>query len=177
MARIMTTPTIRRGAPEDAEVLSALAAKVFHDTFAVHNSPEDMKAYMDDAFAVERIREELGDPRAVVLLAYVDGELAGYAKVFDGETPESVPGASAMELSRLYADGRWHGRGVGAALMAACLDEARRAGRETIWLGVWERNDRAIAFYRKNGFVACGSHSFWLGADEQTDLLMARPVD
>ncbi len=172
----MQTPTIRHATPEDAAPLTDLAARIFHATFAAENRPEDMKAYMEETFTVERQTEELSDPRMTTLLAYVDGELAGYAKLLAGETPECVTGERPVELARLYAEHRWHGRGVGAALMQACFDEARGAGHRTVWLGVWEHNARAIAFYRKSGFVECGSHVFVLGSDPQTDTLMARPL-
>jgi GNAT superfamily N-acetyltransferase len=172
----MTTPTIRRATPEDAALLSDMAARIFHETFAAENRPEDMKAYMDEAFTVERQADELADPSAIFLLAYVDDAPAGYAKLFRGDVPECVDGPGPIELARLYADHAWHGRGVGAALMEACLDEARKGGFETMWLGVWERNWRALAFYRKWGFAECGSHVFRLGTDDQTDILMMRRV-
>ena len=172
----MTTPTIRRAATEDAALLAEMASRIFYETFAAENKPEDMKAYMDEAFTVARQTEEIADVRAIFLLAFVDAEPAGYAKLLAGDTPENVAGERPIELARLYADHRWHGRGVGAALMEACFDEARGAGHATMWLGVWERNLRAIAFYRKCGFVECGSHVFRLGSDPQTDLLMARPL-
>ena len=158
-------------------MLCTLAARIFHDTFAVHNRPEDMAAYMDEAFTPERLRAEIEDPRSTILLAFVEDEPAGYAKLSTGEAPACVAGPRPVELARLYADRAWHGRGVGAALMTATLDAARALGAATLWLGVWERNDRAIAFYRKCGFEPCGSHPFWLGADEQTDVLMVRALD
>lgn len=168
--------TIRRGAPDDAELLTKLAARTFYDTFAADNRPEDLHAYMTDAFTVERQLRELTDPVSTVLLAFVDDEPAGYARLHAGDAPSCVDGARPVELARLYADRRWHGRGIGAALLEACFDVARRAGHETIWLGVWERNHRALAFYRKWGFSECGSHVFQLGSDPQTDLLMARSL-
>ena len=64
----------------------------------------------------------------------------------------------------------------GEALMRACIDEARRAGHQTIWLSVWERNGRAQAFYRKRDFHEVGEHVFQLGADRQTDILMKREL-
>lgn len=173
----MSTPTIRHATPEDAEPLTEMAARIFHDTFAPHNDPADMKAYMDEAFTVERQREEISDAGSTFLLAFVAGELAGYAKLHRGSAPDAAAcERPTIELARLYADGRWHGKGVGAALLERCFEEARNEGFRSMWLGVWERNDRAIAFYRKSGFVECGSHVFRLGSDDQTDLLMVRAL-
>jgi ribosomal protein S18 acetylase RimI-like enzyme len=172
----MSGPTIRRGTPDDAPMLAELAARIFHETFSPHNRPEDMHAYMSEAFRVDRLREELDDAKSCVLLCYVDDSLAGYAKLHWGVTPACVTGERPIELARLYADAPWHGRGIGAALLIGCFDVALADDRRTMWLGVWEHNDRAIAFYRKWGFVECGSHAFWLGSDEQTDVLMTRPL-
>ena len=61
--------------------------------------------------------------------------------------------------------------------MQAAIDEAQRRGHDTLWLGVWEHNPRARAFYRKWGFVEVGTHIFVLGSDPQTDILMQRVMD
>jgi ribosomal protein S18 acetylase RimI-like enzyme len=110
------------------------------------------------------------------LIAEVGGVAAGYAKLRSGESAEGIEGDKPVELVRLYVSREWLGRGVGEALMRACVDGARLAGHETIWLGVWERNGRAQAFYRKWGFRAVGEHVFRLGADPQRDILMERAV-
>jgi ribosomal protein S18 acetylase RimI-like enzyme len=172
----MERRSIRIATPDDAELLAELAARTFSDTFAVHNRPEDMKAYMDEAFGIAKQREEIDDARSTILLAFDNDEAAGYARLYAGDAPASVAGARPVELARLYADRRWHGSGVGRELLERCFDRARAAGFETIWLGVWERNERAIAFYQKHGFEECGSHVFQLGSDPQIDLLMARPL-
>ena len=110
------------------------------------------------------------------MIAEVDGAAAGYAKLHAGEPDESIGGVEPIELVRLYVSHAWLGSGVGASLMQACLDEAGRAGYKTIWLGVWERNARAQAFYRKWDFRAVGQHVFQLGSDAQTDVLMERTI-
>jgi GNAT superfamily N-acetyltransferase len=169
----MTTTTVRRATVEDAETLAEVSATTFHDTFAEVNRPEDMDDYMSTAFTVERQREELSDPGATFFLALVDRDVAGYAKVLDGDAPDCVTGERPVELARMYARSAFHGKGVAAALMRACLDEARARGGRTIWLGVWEHNTRAIKFYEKCGFAVCGRKIFQLGSDPQTDLVMA----
>ena len=88
----------------------------------------------------------------------------------------SLPAAGSVEIVRIYADMPWIGKGVGPALMQACLDEAQNRGCALIWLGVWEHNPRAQAFYRKWGFEKIGTHTFMLGADPQTDWIMARKI-
>jgi ribosomal protein S18 acetylase RimI-like enzyme len=93
-----------------------------------------------------------------------------------GDPLEGVSREKPVELVRLYVSGEWHGRGLGAALMQACIDEARRQDYRTLWLGVWEQNGRAQAFYRKWNFHEVGGHIFQLGADPQNDILMERRV-
>jgi ribosomal protein S18 acetylase RimI-like enzyme len=81
-----------------------------------------------------------------------------------------------VKLVRIYAGKARIGKGMGTALMRACLDEAASRGCDTIWLGVWERNERAQEFYRKWGFEEAGTQAFQLGAEMQTDLLMQKTV-
>jgi diamine N-acetyltransferase len=176
MTRQDPAPDVRRASVEDAKLLAELGARTFAETFAGDNSPEDMAAYMADSFSVGRLTEELADPLAVFFVAEVEGVAAGYAKLHAGEASGGVEGERPVELVRLYAAREWLGRGVGQALMRRCLDEARALGFRTIWLGVWERNDRAQAFYRKWNFREVGEHIFQLGSDPQRDIVMQRDV-
>jgi ribosomal protein S18 acetylase RimI-like enzyme len=167
---------LRRASPADAARLAAFAATAFSDTFASQNRPEDMASYLGKAFSEELQRAELTDPACTVFLAERDGEIVGYAMVREGAAPSCVPDASAIEIARLYAGQRWIGAGIGALLMQRCLVEATSRGKRTIWLGVWERNVRAIAFYQRWHFAIVGSQSFQLGTDRQNDRVMARRV-
>lgn len=168
--------TIRRGTIADARLLSELGARTFADTFAVDNTPENLAEYMAASFNVAQQTAELKDPASTFLIAEVDGRAAGYAKLRAGEHEQAVEGANPVELVRLYVSREWLGRGLGAELMRACLDEARQAGHGTIWLGVWEGNPRAQAFYKKWDFRTVGEHIFQLGSDPQRDLVMERAL-
>lgn len=168
--------TIRHATVADAALLSELGARTFAETFAAENTPEDFAAYTTTAFSVAQITAELEDPAAVFLIAELNGTPAGYAKLCDGEPEKCIEGANPIELVRIYVSRDWLGRGVGQQLMRACLEEARQMGHETIWLGVWERNERAQAFYRKWNFRTVGEHIFRLGSDRQRDLVMERTV-
>jgi len=175
----MTEPTpllIRQANLAEAEALTALAARSFYDAFAATNTPENMQAYMSTAFTVEQFTTELRDPFSTFLLAELHGQLVGYAKLVRGAVPECVPAARAIELSRLYVDQQVLGAGVGAALLQACFDLARQEDYAAMFLGVWEHNPRAHAFYRKWGFARVGEHLFQLGDDPQTDWWMYRAL-
>jgi GNAT superfamily N-acetyltransferase len=165
---------IRYATHSDSRLLAEVGAETFAATFAADNSAEDMAAYLSEAFNTEQQARELADPASRFLIVEAAGQTAGYAHVKFGEAPAAIEGRRPMEIARLYARQHWLGKGVGARLMEACLHEAMRAGCDVVWLGVWERNTRAIAFYRRWGFVEAGTHMFRLGEDLQRDLLMAR---
>ena len=170
-------PTIRRATCQDTAVLADLGARTFYDAFASDNRPEDIDTYIAQAFNPEQIAAELADPRSTFLLAQINGQAIGYAKLRAGDAPACVDGPRPIELERIYVDKNAHGRGVGAALMRACLAEARQAAFGAVWLGVWERNDRAQAFYRKWGFRDVGAKTFTVGNDVQSDRVMMCMLD
>jgi GNAT superfamily N-acetyltransferase len=167
---------IRPATSKDAWLLAELGARTFHDTFAPDNTEADMAAYLGSAFGPTIQAGELAHPRSVFLIAHADGFPAGYARLRIGDSPACVGGRAPVEIARFYADAPWIGRGVGAALMEASLRLATDKGCDIIWLDVWERNLRALAFYEKWGFAVVGSQNFQLGSDLQNDLLMARTV-
>ena len=172
----------------DAAELSAFAARVFVETFAKDNTPDDMEAYLRSSFTVELQAQEIAEPDAIVLLAFASDEhgseqgseqgsrLSGYAHFGRTPKPASVADDTAVELKRFYISHEWQGRGLANSLMQQVKDRAWSFGARTLWLGVWEHNARAISFYRKHGFREVGSHAFVLGRDRQRDLEMAAPL-
>jgi diamine N-acetyltransferase len=169
-------PTIRSATARDANLLAELGARTFSDAFAADNRPEDIEAYLASAFTLSRLESELADPCSRFFLSEIDGEAVGYAKLHSGKVPECVTGPGPLEIARFYVVREWHGRGVAQSLMQACIQAAREAGAGTLWLGVWERNVRAQAFYRKWGFRDVGAQAFLLGGDLQTDRVMERSL-
>ncbi len=160
----------------DASALAALAERTFRATFAMTNSAEHMQRHCARSYGEAIQAAEIADGRLRTLLARRGGELAGFAQLrLEGQPPACVPGA-ALEIKRLYVDSPWHGQGVAAALMRALLALAVREGAERVWLGVWEHNPRAIAFYEKQGFRVVGAHDFDLGGDLQRDLVMEKTL-
>jgi GNAT superfamily N-acetyltransferase len=167
---------IRTGRTDDAAALATFAARTFADTFAADNTPADLQAHLARNFGVAQQTAELASPDVVTLLAETDGQLIAYAQLRHATPPACVTAPGSLELHRFYVDGASHGAGVAQRLMAAVQDAARAAGAGHLWLGVWERNPRAIRFYAKSGFVDVGSQTFVLGSDRQTDRLMVAPV-
>lgn len=170
----MNSINIRPATSEDAKVLTDLAYTTFWDAFAHHpkNAPDDLNHYMRQAFNLEQIAAELMDEKSIFLIAELEGEPAGYAKIIVDNIEPGITAERPVELNRLYSHQQFLGKGIGQALMNACFDRAKEDGRDVMWLGVWEFNPRAQRFYEKNGFRVVGSHVFLLGEDPQTDLLM-----
>ena len=166
----------RRAVLDDAETLLEFAARTYYETFSPVNTPENMQAYMATAFTLPQIKEELSDPRATFLLAEIEGHLCGYAKLLADQPPDCIIGGAPIELVRFYIDQSWYGSGLASALMEVCLAEAKQGGFKTIYLGVWEKNLRAQAFYQKWNFVRVGEHIFEMGDDPQLDWWMMRAV-
>lgn len=170
--------TIRYGAIEDAEMLTELAWQTFWDAFHDNseNAPDDLAAYMNSAFNVGQIGRELADENAVFLIAEIENEAVGYAKLLLDSRESEIIAEKPMELNRLYSKAEFLGKGVGKSLMERCLKEAEKYSCDKMWLGVWEFNPRARAFYRKYGFYEVGKHIFQLGSDAQTDILMQKDL-
>lgn len=167
---------IRHATTEDAALIAEIGARTFEETFGPDNTPEDMQSYLAKNFTLEQIKSELVDPGSTFLLAYDDEEPIGYAKLKASKAPESVSGPEPVELVRIYVDQNMIGKGYGSALMISCIEQAKHDGYKTIWLGVWEKNEHAIRFYKKWGFTIAGPRVFVLGSDIQNDFIMERLV-
>jgi len=167
---------IRRASAADAAALASLAARTFEETFAADNRPEDMAAHRATAYGIPQQSAEIADPRMATIVAVTDARLVAYAQVRRVPPPSCVTHPSAVELQRFYVERAMHGTGLARDLMGAALDAVRSFGGRHVWLGVWERNARAIAFYAKCGFVDVGSKIYMVGPDAQVDRVMVAPV-
>jgi len=163
---------IRNGNTGDAAMLSELGARTFYDTYAKDNTPENIRLYVTNSFSTEIQFNELSQPETLFLIAELDDQPVGYAKLKMNSREESIRGTKVIEIERTYAVQEYIGRGVGKELMQACIHEARQKGCDSIWLGVWEKNPRAISFYKKWGFEEVGTHTFMLGEDPQEDFIL-----
>jgi ribosomal protein S18 acetylase RimI-like enzyme len=166
---------IRKATLSDATALTEFGARTFSETFAADNTTEDMSKHLASAWQPDLQRREIADASLDTLLAWdSSGALAGFAQLRDKHAPACVPTRAAVELERFYVDKPWQGRGLARALMSAVEECARARGGFELWLGVWERNERAQAFYRKCGFEKVGTKIFVVGSDPQTDNVMLR---
>jgi len=167
---------IREATIEDAVLVADLSQRTFFETFAKSNTEEDMQKFLKEQFTRGKLILEVGQPGLQFFLAYLDKQVAGYVKLRTGKNPPPLHGTKALEIARLYAAEAFIGKGVGKALMQKSIAVAQAAGKNVVWLGVWEKNTRAIAFYHKWGFTQFGETDFLLGNDLQRDWLMKKDV-
>jgi len=173
----MQTPIqFRRARDADALELSALAERTFRDAFEAVNTAADMQAHCAATYSEAIQRAEIRRPGLETWVADADGRQIAYVQLRLDAVSPMIRCDRPIEIQRFYVDASRHGGGLAHALMEHVLARAEAAGFTTIWLGVWERNPRAIAFYRKWGFEAVGEQTFRLGHDPQRDLVMSRTV-
>lgn len=165
--------TVRRGVPADAAELAAFAARTFTDTYGEYNTPANLAMHLTSTYNLAQQTRELSDVGVATLLAHRFAQLVAYAQVRRSAPPACVDGVEPVELLRFYVDKSQHGAGVAQRLFAEARRAATAFGGATLWLKVWERNPRAIAFYRKCGFVDVGVADFFVGVDRQTDRVLA----
>lgn len=163
---------LRKCTPEDWKTLQQFGRAIFHDTFWVDNKPENIQAYMDKAFHEDTVKSELANPDSRFWIALAGEETAGYLKVNFRAAQMDLQDENAMEIQRIYVAKNFQGQGVAQVLMEKARELAEIALVDFIWLGVWEHNPRAIRFYEKMGFKSFSTHSFLMGDEVQTDLLM-----
>lgn len=171
-----TTTQIRLAGREDAALIADISRRTFYDSFAESNTEENMRLFLDQQFTREKQMAEVGAPGRTFLLAWCEEEPVGYASMRETAFPEEFDGDAAIEIVQLYSEQKMIGKGIGKALMQACLDTAREKGKKWVWLGVWEHNQRAIEFYRQWGFERFGEHVFLVGLDAQTDWWMKKKL-
>jgi ribosomal protein S18 acetylase RimI-like enzyme len=170
------TLVIREATVADAKLIADISHQTFYDTFAAYNSREDMDKFLNQQFTKGKLILEVGAKGNIFLLAYDKDVVAGYVKLRDERIPPGMGNVTALEVARLYAMTNQIGKGIGSLLMQSSVDIARQKNKEWLWLGVWEKNQRAIDFYTKWGFEKFDETDFLLGDDLQRDWLMKRKV-
>ena len=168
--------TVRYATEKDALLIADISRQTFYETFAADNSKEDMDKFLSEQFTKGKLMMEVGSAENIFLLAYIGDDVAGYAKLREAKQPEKLKNVKTMEIARIYAMPNMIGKGVGNLLMKTSISIAKEKGKEVIWLGVWEKNIRAIDFYKKWGFEKFDVSDFLLGDDVQCDWLMKKEL-
>lgn len=162
--------------PSEVEELLSLSRKTFYDAFEHLNNKDDFEAYTSIAFTAQKLLTELENPHSQFYFAIIDDQKVGYIKLNDSSAQTELQDDNAVEIERVYVLASQQGKKIGNQLLDFAIDKARAEGKLYIWLGVWEHNQAAQRFYERNGFKAFGSHRFWVGNDEQTDILMRKEL-
>lgn len=160
----------------DLQKLQEIGYETFNDTFKDQNSPKNMKIYLESAFNFKQLEKELLNPSSQYYFIYLNDEKAGYLKVNENDAQTEAMGKEALEIERIYIRKKFQKLGLGTILLNKAIDIAETSNKREIWLGVWEKNENAINFYHKLGFVQNGSHSFYMGDEEQIDLIMTKTI-
>jgi diamine N-acetyltransferase len=168
---------IKKVTPDEIDLLQNVGRQTFLETFAAYNSVENMQKYLEEGFSFEKLMVELLDKNAVFYFAWINKNVIGYLKLNFGSSQTELKDDKAVEIERIYVLKEFHGKKVGQVLYEKALQVAKQASAAYVWLGVWEKNTRAIRFYQKNGFVAFDKHLFKLGNEEQTDIMMKSQLD
>ena len=176
MGNIGSSATIRYATATDASELSQLGAETFRATYAEKNPPQLVDAYIADHYSTAIQLAEVQDDRLIYLVAEIEAQLVGFALLRTDQAHPDVEAAHPIRLARIYVDAPHLGSGLGSALMQRCIDECVRRGHDVLWLGVWEENRKAIAFYERWGFVRVGLEIFDVGGDKQRDAILTLPI-
>ncbi|GMQ24890.1 GNAT family N-acetyltransferase [Algoriphagus sp. oki45] len=164
--------SIRKAIPSDLADLLHMARTAFLQAFTAGNKPENVEAYLAEAFTLNQFEKELANPASTFFVAEYKGEIIGYTKVNQVPAQADIHDPESLEIARLYVLEEHLGSGLGKRLLDTAIDFAKQNRKKYLWLGVWEHNPRAIRFYEKNGLRIFGSHPFPFGDEIQTDYLM-----
>ena len=167
---------IKKCSVEDLQALQEVSIETFYDAFKDQNSSESMEAYLEKAFNLEKLALELSNISSQFFFVYFNDEVAGYLKININEAQSEEMGNESLEVERIYLKTKFQKHGLGKALLNKAIEIATERGKKKVWLGVWEKNESAIAFYMKMGFVQTGAHSFYMGDEEQLDFIMTKAL-
>ncbi|MFD2700616.1 GNAT family N-acetyltransferase [Paenibacillus shunpengii] len=167
---------IKKCTREDVLLLQEISIETFNDTFRNQNSPENMNSYLAKAFHSKQLEKELSNISSDFYFVYFNNVTAGYLKININDAQSELMGDESLEIERIYIRNKFQKHGLGKQLLNRAIEIALERNKTKIWLGVWEKNEPAIAFYKKMGFVQTGSHSFLMGDEEQIDLIMSRAL-
>ncbi|WP_284460733.1 GNAT family N-acetyltransferase [Chryseobacterium sp.] len=173
----MPSITIQKAGIKDLEIIQNLGIQTFSETFAEDNTEEAMKKYLEESFNTAKLTAELNTPDSFFYIAWEEDNPIGYLKVNSGKGQTELQDETSLEIERIYVKKSHHGKKVGQILYDQAVETAQHLRKSYLWLGVWEKNLRALHFYRKNGFVEFDKHIFRLGNEEQTDLMMKKILD
>ena len=161
---------------EGLESLQKISIELFTDTFKDQNTEEDLNNYLEKAYNSTQLKQELTNENSTFFFLLDNEEIVGYLKLNIGDAQTENIAENALEIERIYILSNVKRKGYGTFLIEKAEQFAKQKNKKVIWLGVWEKNFSALSFYKKNGFIQISSHSFFMGEDEQIDLIMTKII-
>jgi ribosomal protein S18 acetylase RimI-like enzyme len=161
---------------QDLFALQELSIETFKETFAAQNQAENLNDYLKRAFTLEKLEAELNDPESFFYFLKKDSQTAGYLKLNIGAAQSEEQGTDALEIERIYLKKAYQRMGLGEYLIKESEEKAKQLQKKRVWLGVWEENSPARSFYEKMGYHAFSAHTFMMGTDKQTDILLEKKI-
>jgi ribosomal protein S18 acetylase RimI-like enzyme len=156
----------------DIDTLVVLSRDTFSKAFEKDNNPLDFKSYINSAFNRDTLLQQLQNPDSFFYFVYSENRLIGYVKINQLQAQTDLKSEDGMELERIYIKDEFQGQGYGTLLLQILKEKGKQAKKCFLWLGVWEKNVKAIQFYQTHGFSKFGTHPYYIGTDKQTDWLM-----
>ena len=166
---------LRKATPEDALPLAKLCAETFYETYHLENTKEDMQFYLNEHFTPEHITNELKNENVTIFIALHNEKMIGYVKL-ELVNSSYMQEGKGCEISRYYVVKEFQTFKLGSKLMNISEKFALENKCNYIWLGVWQKNEKAISIYQHQGFTIAGTTTFTLGVDVQNDFIMIKSI-
>ena len=158
----------------DLDTLQTISERTCRATYEALNEPDHFQRYVEKAFSRHQLQQELAIPNSDFYFAYAGDALAGYIKVNYSCAEAGLSAKESVELERIYLMRLFQNQGLGEQLIQQAVQLGTIAGFKHLWLGVWQKNPKAIRFYQRQGFEIIGEHDFFIGEDCQKDWIMRK---
>lgn len=172
----MKSKLLSKVSPKDLLDLQTISKRTFSETYSSGNTEENMQHYLDGEFSLKKLEAELNERNSEFYFALYNASIVGYLKINFGNAQTEMTGQNTLEIQRIYVLAGFQGNGIGALLFEKAMTIAQQKEVDFVWLGVWEENPKAINFYEKLGFEAYDQHTFVVGNDVQTDIMMKKTI-
>ena len=177
----MLNNNIKKCTLEQVDVLRDLAITTYYETFSDTNSEALLQKYFKESLSIEKLSAQLQEAASEFYFIYSETDHtqttpAGFLKLNVNHAQTDLMDPTALEVEKIYLLKAFLSQGLGKQMINFSIERATQQGKKHLWLGVWENNFPALAFYKKMGFKQFGTHDFDMGGDLQTDLMLTKQL-
>ena len=177
LQRLMNTIEIRLAKKEDAQFIALLGRITFTETFGhFFRDQKDLIDYYNLTFSVQKVEDGIKKPNNVFFIAFINRLPVGYAKLKLNSKSEFIESTNTCQLQKIYVLKDFLSMKIGFELQNLLLKKTKELGYDNIWLSVLNSNERAINFYKKNGFEKIGDHDFQIGKENFEFIAMKKEL-